>query len=89
MAELKPCPFCGGEATVVGAFIGRKAYATIRCEGCKIMEIEACDWAKDMDTYFRFDREDRMQAFKEAETKVIEMWNGFADKWSARRHDDE
>ena len=30
MEELKPCPFCGGEATIRG---GRKCY-WVRCTNC-------------------------------------------------------
>ena len=31
MAELKPCPFCGGEAALWGGFDGYEAYC-INCQ---------------------------------------------------------
>lgn len=34
--DLKPCPFCGGEAQEQSAFLGRKKYlvAWIKCSRC-------------------------------------------------------
>ena len=39
MAELKPCPFCGGEAEFITEHIetefGDRRCVAIRCSGCK------------------------------------------------------
>lgn len=32
--KLKPCPFCGGEASVIGRFVGKKFY--VGCKNCLI-----------------------------------------------------
>jgi Lar family restriction alleviation protein len=34
--ELKPCPFCGGEAHIV-TYLGKKRIVYIECDGCKVL----------------------------------------------------
>ena len=36
MEELKPCPFCGGEAEIRRWHVfGRKCHVTVQCKKCK------------------------------------------------------
>ena len=50
MAELKPCPFCGGTAQLDHDYAGVSVYAKVRCTNCgattramKISTTESCD----------------------------------------------
>lgn len=36
MKELKPCPFCGGEARI-NTYLGNKRIVYIECDGCKVI----------------------------------------------------
>ena len=61
--ELKPCPFCGGEA-VLETFNTRKGYeATIQCNGRCILYMST----------ITYDTE------KEAVENVVKAWNRRAD----------
>ena len=42
MSELKPCPFCGGEAKLYSAFKKKKAFVLCKsCEASSPMRTEA------------------------------------------------
>ena len=43
MAELKPCPFCGGKPYMAQNYLGQKY---VRCPECG-----ACVWGKDTDDW--------------------------------------
>ena len=41
MAELKPCPFCGGEAALEHSSEGR-GYSYVRCKKCHVRGVSYC-----------------------------------------------
>lgn len=67
--ELKPCPFCGGEACMdSGTYvIGRKTYRTAKCK-CRECGVTR---SAVLDIYASLD---------EAESKAIEAWNRRAER---------
>ena len=63
MEELKPCPFCGGEAEYIergNEHIGLKE-TSIRCKSCNTTQVHK--WIK-----YKFD-------FEFVHKKTIEAWN--------------
>ena len=59
MNELKPCPFCGGEAILEG----KSDHCLVRCENCFAKgEWVSFSWRPDED-------------YSEYENKAIEQWN--------------
>lgn len=67
MSELKPCPFCGGEAQINDAKNSRQA------EGYSLKEVTCLNcgakvWGKGID-YFRFEKT------HEDVKSAIEAWN--------------
>jgi len=64
MINLKPCPFCGGEATLV--HISRMGYdgSVVKCHGCNC-QIEG-KWFRVSTSYA-------------SDEKAIEAWNRRAD----------
>lgn len=50
MSELKPCPFCGGEAELIeGCYSedgrGDRAWI-VRCKSCDVRKFQHADWCK-------------------------------------------
>ena len=66
MAELKPCPFCGNEGTLVTRYLNRGKMVAVLCQDCG-----ASARAFLTEDYFIED---------EAERKAIEAWNRRAEK---------
>lgn len=66
MEELKPCPFCGGDAYVAQNYLGQKY---VRCPECG-----ATMWGKDTD-----DWRIATHGEKKAEKMAVEAWNRRAD----------
>ena len=66
MAELKPCPFCGGKPYMAQNYLGQKY---VRCPECG-----AVVWGKDTDDW-------RISTIgeKKAEKAAADAWNRRAD----------
>ncbi len=64
MSELKPCPFCGGEAEITETSMFRNQDCYVQCKGCG-----AC-------TKFRFGDECRKQAINDWNTRYEPPFNG-------------
>lgn len=74
MTELKPCPFCGGEATPVYCENGSQYTSnimminkrgTVKCKRCEI----------------------RLPRIYSRVSKAIEAWNRRAEPWRGEEHD--
>lgn len=74
MIELKPCPFCGGEAECESAFssVYDEIRAYVKCKKCGLLR-----WYRGIDVYELTGRETDLIAKYHAEAKrmAIEAWN--------------
>ena len=73
MAELKPCPFCGGEAKLKGICGSESAYAFVICERCgarteKTYEFDL--YGKEVITPSFF--------LEKAKSRAVSLWNARA-----------
>lgn len=69
MGNLKPCPFCGGDAKVKGICGSESVYAFVYCENCKSRTAKT----------FEFDIGEEVIPQKEllerAKNHVVTAWN--------------
>lgn len=74
MSELKPCPFCGGEAAVKPQDVYMSKAVFVHCKTCKarVMERYEGKHIRQDGTYYSLSLED-------AERKAIEAWNRRAE----------
>ena len=74
MSELKPCPFCGGEAGIysgVDGIMGKFWY--IKCKKCY------CRGAGIYESARKLEPQEEYAAIKGAWEKAIEVWNSRAE----------
>lgn len=72
--ELKPCPFCGGEAEFITDTSGlrsefRRISFSIQCKGCKI------EYPKRYEIEFRLDSHGEIVMNTDERQKALEAWN--------------
>lgn len=77
MAELKPCPFCGGEAKVSDVITFRKDGKTIECTKCHARSKYVLIDSPTL-TYFGLDESTRYTA-EQAVQIVTDLWNRRAE----------
>ena len=75
MEELKPCPFCGGEAVFVTRSIGHGGGCAtfdfeISCKSCSAKAPEAYGCVE-----FYLDQCGEVKAHKDDKSKAIKAWN--------------
>ena len=68
MSELKPCPFCGGEAEIKNTRVGRPYFAVV-CSNCRASTriVRSITWKKREELYNH-----TMGLIKDA---AIDAWN--------------
>ena len=82
MAELKPCPFCGGEAEVRTHFscVYERIYGEVKCKNCGISKRGSKTFDTYDATYCGYDTPEWVaNAHAEAKQSAIEAWNRRAD----------
>lgn len=82
MAELKPCPFCGGEAEVETHFscVYERIYGEVTCKNCGTQKRGNKTFDTYGASYERYDtKEWILNAHEEAKQSAIEGWNRRAD----------
>lgn len=68
-SRLKPCPLCGGHASVLMIQVGRPRFdATIVCDVCGLM----LDWRTE---YISYGTKDGSRAYCKDGLDPIEAWN--------------
>ena len=75
--ELKPCPFCGGEAEVREGFVYADNAVLIRCQKC-FVKTEKVLINHPKITYYGTDESTRYTK-EQAIQKAAEIWNRRAD----------
>ena len=75
MNELKPCPFCGGEAVFVTRSIGHGGGCAIfdfqiSCTSCEVKVPESYGCIE-----FYLDEYGEIKALKDGRPKALEAWN--------------
>lgn len=74
--ELKPCPFCGGEAEIKPNSIYTEKGLLIHCKKCNVHTITVLYEC----TYTQYDGKANVYVTKQmAEERVTKMWNRRAD----------
>ena len=71
MEELKPCPFCGGEAEICSAFENKflGKYWYVRCKTCYSRGSDIYESGKELEPNQEY------EAIKGAWDKAIKAWN--------------
>ena len=72
MKELKPCPFCGGEAEICSAFENKflGKYWYVRCKICHSRSSDVYESLTELEPNQEY------EAIKKAWSKAIKIWNG-------------
>lgn len=66
--ELKPCPFCGGEAKLITTEFDRKTIAIkVECQSCSARAGGFCATV--------FDNKNALENIDNSREKAIEAWN--------------
>lgn len=82
MAELLPCPFCGGEAEVYSDFscVYERIYGTVECKTCHTKKRGEKTFDTYSATYEGYDTPEWVaNAHAEAKESAIEAWNRRSD----------
>lgn len=78
MSELKPCPFCGGEAVVDTHFscVFERIYGEVKCKSCGTTKRGSKTFDTYDATYEGYDTPEWVRnAHAEAKQSAIEAWN--------------
>lgn len=75
MEELKPCPFCGGEAELRHWYSGFDSFSGVSYDKytviCKICRANICNSVEGA----RFRKDTCMQELEDCERKTVKEWN--------------
>lgn len=75
MAELKPCPFCGGEAVITDVMAFRSDGKRVKCTTCYAGSMYVLINHPKLNLFDNSVDESTRYTAEQAEQKVTELWN--------------